>query len=81
LLATKAYALTRCGGMDQAHKGSWPDRLAGLDAFLACRAVTLDYAQDALNYHAAPLRALGLLDAAAHTDRHLAQMQGAVGST
>jgi hypothetical protein len=72
-------------------KGKWPDRLAALDAFLARRAVTLDYvrgSQDALHYHAAPLGALGLLDAyqwllllAAHTDRHLAQMREAVGST
>lgn len=66
----------------------WPDQLSALDAFLARRAETLDYARrnrEPLHYHAAPLGDLGALDAyqwllllAAHTDRHLAQMQEAL---
>ncbi len=68
--------------------GTWRERRAALDAFLARRADTLDFARstrDPLHHHAAPLGELGMLDAyhwlllmAAHTERHLAQMQEAL---
>lgn len=68
-------------------KGNWPQQAASLDAFLARRADTLDFGRstiDALHHHFAPADDLGLLDGyqwlllmAAHTDRHVAQMQEA----
>jgi hypothetical protein len=69
--------------------GQWADRRGALDEFLARRASTVQYAAGAIepmHHHAAPLGELGLLDAyqwlllmAAHTDRHLAQMEEALG--
>jgi hypothetical protein len=69
-------------------RGQWAARETVMDAFLARRAVTLDYARtnrDPLHHLAAPLGETGLLDGyqwllllAAHTDRHVAQMQEAL---
>jgi hypothetical protein len=69
-------------------QGNWPNQRAALDAFLARRANTLEYARrcrEPLHHHAAPLGDLGSLDAyqwllllASHSDRHVAQMQEAL---
>jgi hypothetical protein len=71
-------------------RGTWPDQDSVLNAFLARRGETLEYCRDTrdpLHHHAAPLGQLGLLDGyqwllliASHTDRHIAQMESALGS-
>ena len=68
--------------------GQWSGRRSALDEFLKRRAATVRYAAHAtepLHLHVAPLGELGPIDAyqwmlllAAHTDRHLAQMQEAL---
>jgi hypothetical protein len=70
-------------------RGKYAHLEAVLDAFLARRAETIEFARTtraAVHHHAAPLEGFGLLDAyhlllliAAHTDRHLEQMRDAQG--
>jgi hypothetical protein len=68
--------------------GRYQTSASVLDAFLARRAATLEFARstaEPLHHHAAPLPGLGPLDGyhwllliAAHTDRHLEQMREAL---
>jgi DinB family protein len=69
-------------------RGKWATRAVVTDAFLARRAVTLDYVRttcDALHHHTARIGEMGLRDGyqwllllAAHTDRHVEQMREAL---
>jgi hypothetical protein len=69
-------------------RGRWTTQASVLDAFLARRGATLDYVRttrDPLHHHAAPLEGLGALDGyqwllliAAHTQRHLDQLNAAL---
>jgi hypothetical protein len=69
-------------------RGTWATRAEVRDAFLARRAVTLDYVRttcDALHHHVAHIGEMGLRDGyqwlvllAAHTDRHVEQMREAL---
>jgi DinB superfamily len=69
-------------------KGALADRRAALQAFLGRRAETIEYARTcaaAVHHHAAPLGPLGAINAyqwlllmAAHSDRHVAQIEAAV---